>query len=81
MSRLVKKSLRLAGHSTSVALEEDFWTELEAIATQRGQSLADLVATIDAGRHDSLSGALRLFVLRDLRKRVYSSEDGPPKRA
>jgi hypothetical protein len=47
---LVKRSLRLAGHPTSVALEAEFWAVLEAAALQRGVSLAVLVAEQDAAR-------------------------------
>jgi predicted DNA-binding ribbon-helix-helix protein len=47
---LKKRSLRLAGHSTSLALEPEFWTSLEALAALRGVSLAGLVQQIDAGR-------------------------------
>lgn len=63
---LVKRSLRLSGHRTSVSLEPEFWLELERIATATGMSLSGLVATIDATRYCGLASALRLLVLRDL---------------
>ncbi|MCA3725853.1 MAG: ribbon-helix-helix domain-containing protein, partial [Phenylobacterium sp.] len=47
---LRKRSLNLAGHATSLALEPEFWTALEALAAARGLRLAALVAEIDAGR-------------------------------
>ncbi|MCA6255660.1 MAG: ribbon-helix-helix domain-containing protein, partial [Phenylobacterium sp.] len=47
---LAKRSLNLAGHATSLALEPEFWTALEALAAARGLRLAALVAEIDAGR-------------------------------
>lgn len=63
--RVVKRSLSIAGHRTSVSLEEIFWTELRAIAASRAQSVASLVAEIDAGRGEAnLSSALRVFVLQ-----------------
>ncbi len=47
---LKKRSLVLAGHSTSLALEPAFWAVLESMAAARGASLAGLVAALDAGR-------------------------------
>lgn len=59
-----KRSLKLSGHRTSVALEPEFWAALEAIAADRGLSLAALVREIDAGRADrSLASAIRVSVL------------------
>jgi len=57
-----KRSVVIAGHRTSLSLEEPFWRDLGAIARRRGQSLNALVAAIDAGRDGNLSSALRLFV-------------------
>lgn len=65
---LRKRSFRLAGHRTSVALEPAFWTALEHAAAQRGQSLAALVAELDAARDDPtlpLASALRVFALAE----------------
>ena len=63
--RVVKRSLSIAGHRTSVSLEEIFWSELRAIAERRAQSVAALVAEIDAARGEAnLSSALRVFVLQ-----------------
>jgi len=50
MPGLQKRSLVLAGHRTSLALEPEFWRTLEAMAAQENQSLAALVAEIDAAR-------------------------------
>lgn len=70
MTNLVRKrSVQIAGHSTSVSLEEEFWQELTAIAARRGLSLNALVAEVDNDRQGNLSSALRLLVLRDLRSR------------
>lgn len=61
---LKKRSLVLAGHGTSLALEPAFWTVLEALAAARGQSLAGLIAGIDAGRGaQPLASACRLAAL------------------
>ena len=67
MRHLRKRSFRLAGHRTSVALEPEFWTVLEATAQQQGLSLAALVAAVDAARPAPtlpLASALRLTALR-----------------
>ncbi|HSV28306.1 MAG TPA: ribbon-helix-helix domain-containing protein [Candidatus Omnitrophota bacterium] len=58
-----KRSIMIAGHATSVSLEEEFWDELRAIAEARGASINQLVAGIDAGRDGNLSSAIRVFVL------------------
>lgn len=56
----------LAGHSTSVALEPEFWSALEAMAEARGQSLAALIAAVDAGRGERpLASACRVAALLD----------------
>ncbi len=58
-----KRSVTIAGHRTSISLEEPFWCGLQAIAADRGVSVAALIAAIDAIRGDvSLSSAIRLFV-------------------
>ena len=51
---LKKRSLLLAGHATSLALEPEFWAVLEAMAAAEGLSLAGLIARIDAEREMSL---------------------------
>lgn len=64
---LKKRSLQVAGHATSVSLEDEFWAELADIAARRGLSLNQLVTEIDTGRAGNLSSALRLLVLRELK--------------
>lgn len=65
----LKRSLSLKGHRTSLALEPDFWTELDRIAEERALSLAALIGMIDSERapDQPLSSAARVFVLRTLR--------------
>jgi len=58
----------IAGHRTSLSLEQAFWEDLKAIAAQRGLSLARLLAEIDESRRGNLSSAARLFVLDWLRQ-------------
>jgi predicted DNA-binding ribbon-helix-helix protein len=63
-SPVVKRSIVIAGHKTSVSLEEAFWRGLKDIAATRRVSLSDLVGSIDTERqHGNLSSAIRLFVL------------------
>jgi predicted DNA-binding ribbon-helix-helix protein len=61
---LKKRSFSIAGHRTSVALEPEFWSELEGLASRTSQSLAALVADIDGKRGTKpLASALRLHAL------------------
>lgn len=63
-SRVVKRSIVLAGHKTSVSLEDAFWNGLREIAGERRIALSNLVAAIDRDRQlGNLSSAIRLFVL------------------
>jgi predicted DNA-binding ribbon-helix-helix protein len=63
-SPVVKRSIVIAGHKTSVSLEDAFWQGLKDIAAGRQLTLSELVASIDTGRHQgNLSSAIRLFVL------------------
>lgn len=67
-SPVVKRSIVIAGHKTSVSLEDEFWTGLKEIAAARQQTLSDLVASIDTRRAGgNLSSAIRLFVLNHYR--------------
>ena len=62
---LRKRSLTIAGHRTSVSLEEPFWDALGLLAETRGLSVQKLVAEIDRTRGDNnLSSAIRVHVLR-----------------
>ncbi len=65
-----KHSATLHGHRTSFSLEDEFWTELKAIAAERGISLANLIAEIDDQRPagSNLSSALRVHVLLKLKE-------------
>jgi predicted DNA-binding ribbon-helix-helix protein len=60
---VTKRSLVIAGHRTSISLEEAFWRELKALAKRRSQSINTLVAEIDANRgRANLSSAIRVFM-------------------
>jgi predicted DNA-binding ribbon-helix-helix protein len=76
-SPVVKRSLVIAGHKTSVSLEDAFWESLKEIAVQRQKKLSELVAAIDSERqHDNLSSAIRLFVLDFYRSQLSESDVG-----
>lgn len=63
-ARVIKRSLLIAGHRTSVSLEDAFWRRLRRIAAERGLSLNRLAAMVDASRGGAnLSSAIRVFVL------------------
>ncbi|HEV2302328.1 MAG TPA: ribbon-helix-helix domain-containing protein [Stellaceae bacterium] len=62
-SGIVKRSVRIAGHATSISLEPQFWRALEEIAAGRRVSMAALLSAVDEGRAGNLSSAVRLFVL------------------
>lgn len=80
MSAVVKHSVAIRGHRTSVSLERPFHDELLLIARARGIPLAKLVGEIDAARPRdvNLSSALRLHVLDWLKRR---SDGGPARHA
>ena len=71
---LKKHSVNIAGHSTSVTLEQAFWDALKDIAAARGTSVANIIAEIDRARGDdpgapNLSSAIRVFALSALKAR------------
>jgi predicted DNA-binding ribbon-helix-helix protein len=67
-SSIVKRSVVIAGHKTSVSLEDAFWKAFKEAAALRNVRLSDLVASVDLDRkHANLSSAIRLFVLESCR--------------
>lgn len=65
--KTLKRSVRIARHSTSLSLEAEFWDELKRLAGARKLSLNQLVTKIDKDRAGNLSSALRLYVLHELK--------------
>jgi predicted DNA-binding ribbon-helix-helix protein len=64
-SPIRKRSIDVNGKTSSVSLEEEFWSELQAVAQSRGMTMERLVADVNDQRtHHNLSSALRLYVLR-----------------
>jgi predicted DNA-binding ribbon-helix-helix protein len=74
---LVKHSVRIAGHATSVSLEAAFWQALCEIAARRHLSVNALLSAIDAERGGSLSSAIRLFVLESCRRGELLDREAP----
>jgi predicted DNA-binding ribbon-helix-helix protein len=73
-SQVVKRSVRIDGHLTSVSLENQFWDALKQIAKERGTTLKDLVASIEAEPHTGgLSSAIRVFVIEHYEARSPSA--------
>jgi predicted DNA-binding ribbon-helix-helix protein len=70
-SPVIKRSVVIASHKTSVSLEDEFWQALKEAATARGMTLSYLVTSIDVDRQQTnLSSCLRLFVLNFYRNRL-----------
>jgi predicted DNA-binding ribbon-helix-helix protein len=75
-SAVVKRSIVIAGHKTSVSLEDDFWNGLKEIGREHKMTLANLVGDIDVRRlHTNLSSAIRLFVFGHFRAQMARPAD------
>jgi predicted DNA-binding ribbon-helix-helix protein len=61
---LRKRTIRLAQHNTSIALEPEFWAALEQLAARHNQTLPQLIAAIDSQRSGGLASALRVAALQ-----------------
>ena len=80
-SPVVKRSVIVSGHKTSVSLEEAFWSSMKDISGLRNMTLSELVGEIDSNRQQgNLSSAIRLFVLDHFRSRAENA-GGEPKQA
>lgn len=81
-SPVVKRSIVVAGHKTSVSLEEAFWNGMKEISGLRNMTLSELVGEIDNNRQQgNLSSAIRLFVLDHFKARAAGGPAGEPKQA
>ena len=79
-SPVVKRSIVVKGHKTSVSLEEAFWTGMKEIAAECNRTLSELISEIDSQRqHSNLSSAIRLFVLDHFKTRAASGRDAASK--
>jgi predicted DNA-binding ribbon-helix-helix protein len=74
---VVKRSIVIAGHRTSVSLEDDFWSGLKEIGREHKMTLSSLITDINCRRLDTnLSSAVRLFVLRHFRLKLSRTFPG-----
>ena len=81
-SPVVKRSIVVGGHKTSVSLEEPFWTNMKEISLARTMTLSELVGHIDTNRQQgNLSSAVRLFVLAHFKGLAVLPETGRRPRA
>jgi len=64
---LIKKSISLKKHRTSLSLEKEFWDSLKLIAKKKNCSLQQLISEIDVDRKSSLASSTRVFVLESLK--------------
>jgi predicted DNA-binding ribbon-helix-helix protein len=81
-SGVIKRSIMIAGHRTSVSMEQLFWIQLKALASQNNSSVAQLIIAIDQERgRNNLSSAIRLHVLERLIERADPAELSGPNSA
>jgi predicted DNA-binding ribbon-helix-helix protein len=66
-SKIVKRSVVIHRHKTSISLEDSFWNDLKEIAHYQRVTVSELLESIDKERQGNLSSALRLFVLDQVR--------------
>jgi len=78
---IVKRSVVVAGHPTSVSLEPAFWDVLKELAAARGLSVAALIAEVDRDRTGNLSSAIRVYVLNTLRERAAAKPQSATRQA
>ena len=78
MSTIIKRSLKIACHVTSISLEQEFWDALKEIARHQQRSVPDLVAAIYRDRTGGLSSAIRVHVLQAIKAAcTEQASDGP----
>ncbi len=63
---IVKHSVMIAGHATSVSIEKPFWEAFKALVSAQDKSINQLITEIDEARSVNLSSAIRLYVLHSL---------------
>jgi len=68
-SSVIKRSITIDGHKTSISLEDAFWSDLKEIAHSQQATLSKLLARINGTRQGNLSSATRLFVLEYIQQR------------
>ena len=78
MAKVMKRSIVIAGHKTSVSLEDEFWLALKEIALRDRVRVSALIVRIDGQRNGNLSSAIRTFILDHYRTRA-ASDVVPPR--
>jgi len=74
-SAIIKRSVVIDGHKTSVSLEEPFWTAVREMAEAEQLGVSGLLRQIDLQRrHANLSSAIRVYVLEQMRARAAAAE-------
>ncbi len=81
LCKLRRRSVVVAGHRTSVSLEEVFWDTLKSISNDQRKSVNQLVTEIDNNRASNLSSAIRVFILKWLRERSIANDQFVDKNA
>ena len=69
-----KHSVIITGHPTSLSIEDEFWEELKRLAKRQEKSLTQLIEQIDNQRKSNLSSALRVYVLKALKKEIPNNK-------
>ena len=73
-SHIRKRSVCLAGHQTSISIEDAFWDQLVRLAREQRLSINSLITQLDANRTGNLSSAIRIYVLNQLIEAKLASE-------
>ena len=63
---LIKKSVTIHKHRTSIALEQEFWDVLKDISIEKNYSVEKLISNIDIIRNASLASSIRVFILKHM---------------
>jgi predicted DNA-binding ribbon-helix-helix protein len=61
---LIKKSITIKKHRTSISLEKEFWNALEIVAIQKSSTIERIISDIDLNRNTSLASSTRVFILQ-----------------
>ena len=78
-STIIKRSIVINGHKTSISIEDQFWAALKSIAAERNLTLSELASMVDGNRESSnLSSALRVFVLSRYRRQQVPEKPAKP---
>ena len=70
-----KRSLQIMGHSTSISMEDEFWSVLKEIAESQKTTIQELITQIDLQRTGNLSSAVRVFILNNLKNELQKYKE------